>query len=730
MKRPRLMVCGMMLRTPILWACTLALLAVFAARAAAAQAADWQQIKIAPLPGFHPQLPKRIELSNGIVIFLQEDHELPLIDGVVRIRGGSRSEPVAKVGMLDLYGEVWRTGGTKTQTGDQLDDYLEIRAAKVETDANADSTIISLSCLKGDFDDVFKVFTELLREPEFREDKLDLAKHEADDAISRRNDEVGEIAARESAKLAYGADSPYTRESEYATIGAVTRQDLVDWHKAHVAPNNIILGIVGDFDSAAMETKLREAFGSWEKGPAVEPEQIEFTPAKSGYYLVTKSDVNQSNIHLVELGTQRNNPDYYAIQVFNEAFSGGFASRLMANIRTIKGLAYSVGGGIGTAFDHPGITRMAMGTKSETTVEAIQALYEQVEDLKNKPITDAESKRAKDAILNSFVFNFDSPDKVLRERMAYEFYGYPADFLDRFQAGVEKVTTADVARVAAKYLHKDQLAVLVVGNAPQFDKPLSSLGPVTNVDITIPPPPGEASEPEAKPAASNPEGKALAAKLVAALGGDAKLQSIKALASTYTLTRKTPQGDVPMSMQSTVVFPDHLHVAAQSPMGGFTVVVSPDASFMSAAGMGVREMPPSQKSDILEQIKRDLVYVGQHVGDPAFSFSAGGVDKVGDISAQILDINGDGVSMRCYVDPQSGRVLRETYRTMGQSGPVATETNLEDWKTSDGLTLPYLRKTKQNGEESSTAQYTVIQINPTVDPKLFDKPVSEAKATQ
>jgi hypothetical protein len=165
-------------------------------------------------------------------------------------------------------------------------------------------------------------------------------------------------------------------------------------------------------------------------------------------------------------------------------------------------------------------------------------------------------------------------------------------------------------------------------------------------------------------------------------------------------------------------------------MGGFTVVVSPDASFMSAAGMGVREMPPSQKSDILEQIKRDLVYVGQHVGDPAFSFSAGGVDKVGDISAQILDINGDGVSMRCYVDPQSGRVLRETYRTMGQSGPVATETNLEDWKTSDGLTLPYLRKTKQNGEESSTAQYTVIQINPTVDPKLFDKPVSEAKATQ
>ncbi len=120
----------------------------------------WQQIPIPPLPAFHPQEPKRIVLPNGMVIFLQEDHELPLIDGIARIRGGSRSEPADKIGLVDIYGEVWRTGGTKTQTGDQLDDYLEIRAAKVETGSDADSTTISWSCLKGDFDDVFKVFDD------------------------------------------------------------------------------------------------------------------------------------------------------------------------------------------------------------------------------------------------------------------------------------------------------------------------------------------------------------------------------------------------------------------------------------------------------------------------------------------------------------------------------------------------------------------------------------------
>jgi len=461
---------------------------------ASAQATDWQQIAIPPLPAFHPKEPKRIEFPSGMIVFLQEDHELPVIDGIARIRGGSRDELTAKTGMLDMYGEVWRTGGTKTQTGDQLDDYLEVRAAKVETAASADSTEISWSCLKGDFDDVFKVFSELLRQPEFRPDKLDLAQREMYDAISRRNDDVGEIAQREATKLAYGKNNPYARQPEYVTVSAVTRQDLLDWHHAHVFPNYIILGVVGDFDSAAMEAKLREAFGQWAKGPAFKAPEIKFEPAKPGYYLIPKADVNQSNIRMVDLGIRKDNPDYFAAQVFNEAFGGGFSSRLFRNIRSAQGLAYAVGGGIGSAFDHPGIERISMGTKSQSTVESIVALDQQIDDLKTSPISDDEIKRAKDSILNSFVFNFDSPEKVLRERMAYEFYGYPADFLERFRAGIEKVQSADVQRVVAKYLHKDQLRVLVVGNTSEFDKPLSDLGSVTNIDISIPPPPGGKNE--------------------------------------------------------------------------------------------------------------------------------------------------------------------------------------------------------------------------------------------
>src|SRR5437763_2756064 len=469
------------------------LLALGILLAAPLSAQDWKQIPIPPLPGFHPQQPKRIELPNGLVIFLQEDHELPLIDGIARIRGGSRAEPAAKIGLVSLYGEVWRTGGTKTQTGDQLDDYLEIRAAKVETDGNIDSTTISLSSLKEDFNDVFKVFADLLREPAFRNEKLDLAKGEAFDAISRRNDDVGGIARREATKLAYGPENPYARTPEYATVGAVTHEDLVNWHNTYVHPNNIIIGFVGDFDSAQMEAKLRQTFGGWAKGPSAKEPAIQFSPAKPGYYLIKKEDVNQSNIRMVGLGTTRKNPDYYVIEVLNEAIGGGFSSRLVQSIRTAQGLAYGVGGGIGTRFDHPGILQLAMGTKSASTVESIKALYAEIDKLKTNPVTDEEITRSKDSILNAFVFNFDTPDKVLRERMAYEFYGYPPDFLERYRSGIEKVTTADVNRVGQKYLHKDELAVLVVGNTSEFDKPLSSLGPVKDVDISIPPPPGGTS---------------------------------------------------------------------------------------------------------------------------------------------------------------------------------------------------------------------------------------------
>jgi zinc protease len=688
-------------------------------------ATDLKAIKKPPLPAFHPQQPTRFQLDNGMVIFLQEDHELPLINGIAYIRGGSKEEPADKVGMVSIYGSAWRTGGTKTKTGDQLDDMLEARAARVETSGGNVSTTLRLSCLKGDFDTVLDVFNDVLRNPEFRQEKIDLAKDGIRAGIARRNDNLGQIAGREANKLGYGPNSPYARVAEYATVNAVTRQDLLDWHAKHVYPNNIILGITGDFDSKDMEARLRKMFDGWAKGPADAPPQVAVSAPNPGMYFVEKEDVNQSEIRMVAPGLRRDDPDFYAAEVMNQIFGGSFASRLFSNLRTKAGLAYSVSGAIEAPFDHPGLTRVSIGTKSGTTAQAVEGLYKEIDDMRNNPVTAVELQRGKDAILNSFVFEFDSKEKVMNERMIYELYGYPADFLERYQKGVEGVTAADVDRVAKKYLIKDKFAVLVVGKSADFDKQLDTFGKVTKIDITIPQP-GSKSGAEASaaaPANSNPEGKALVAKVMEAAGGADKLGGVKAVRVKSTLLLKA-QG-MSLETEATEVPPDKMHMKMNTPGGELTMVYSPQESFMAMGPMGVRPMPSSQRENSADQLRSETWTVAKHLNDPQYIFSAQGTEKIGDVQAAVLDIYFGGRQLvRWYVDPASGRVVREQSQVTGQTGPETRVVDHSEWKTVDGITVPFHEELSVNGKPQATITISSYEFNPTVDPKIFEKPAT------
>jgi zinc protease len=458
------------------------------AASCALHGADWRQIPIPPLRPFQAQHPKRIALPNGMVVFLQEDHELPLVQGMARLRGGSRDEPAEKVGLVALFGEVWRTGGTTDRTGDELDDFLEARAAKVETAGDEDSTWITFSCLRGDLEEVFQAFAEVLRRPAFRAEKVELAKTQLRTEISRRNDHLSQIASREATKLAYGAASPYARVPEYRTVNAITREDLVAWHTAHAHPNHLYLGIVGDFDSTALEARLRRAFADWPRGPELAARPPPIHEPEPGVYFVAKDDVNQSAIRMVHLGIARRHPDFYAVQVLNEILGGGMGSRLFRRVRSGKGLAYHVGGGVGVEYDHPGIARLTVGTKSRSTVAAIRALFEELDSIQRAPPDPEELRRAQENLLNSFIFRYDTRAKVLRQRLTFEFHGLPADLLERYPGEIARVRADDVLRAARTHLSKERLRLLVVGKAADFDAPLTSVGAVKTIDITIPPP--------------------------------------------------------------------------------------------------------------------------------------------------------------------------------------------------------------------------------------------------
>jgi zinc protease len=433
---------------------------------------------------------RRVILANGMRLFLVEDHELPLISVSARIRTGSIYEPADKIGLASITGNVMRTGGTKSKTGDELDEQLERIAASVETGIGLNSGSASMSVLKEDVDTGLAILADVLMNPAFSEDKILLAKIQHRSAIARRNDNVRAIASREFDKLIYGPESAYARHTEYATIGNITRDDLIAFHKKFYKPNNVMLGIAGDFDIDEMVKKIENAFRGWNRAyvqfPQVQPVQYEFKPTVN---VISKDDINQSNIFMGHIGGLMNDPDYFALVVMNRILGGGFTGRLFKNIRSREGLAYSVYGIYSANYDFPGLFYVGCQTKSKSTVYAIRAMAEEVKKMIETQVTDEELALAKESYLNSFVFNFDTKGEIVARLMVYEYYGYPPDFLQKAKANIEKVTKADVLRVARKHLKPDKMQILAVGRPQDFDQPLSVFGSVKEIDITIPPPP-------------------------------------------------------------------------------------------------------------------------------------------------------------------------------------------------------------------------------------------------
>ncbi len=470
------------------------LLFAFNLSALATEAKHYTDLEFAPLGEI--QLPKyeRYELQNGMVVYLMPDSELPLVSGTAIVRTGDRFEPGDEVGLARLVGTVMRSGGTKKHTPDQLNEILEQRAASVETGIGGTSGSASFNSLTEDTETVFELFAEVLQQPAFLQEKLDLAKTQLRGSIARRNDDPGSIASREFRKLIYGDSSPYGRTVEYATLDNISRPDLVNFYQQYYHPNNIILGIEGDFDPQKMKSLIEKNFGNWKANPKLTKSELpQVQQAKGrGLFFVDQPQLTQSNVLIGHLGGEFNSPDYPALDVMNGVLNG-FGGRLFNEVRSRQGLAYSVYGYWSPRYDYPGMFIAGGQTRSDATVKFIKSVNTEIKRIKAKPITSKELAFAKESTLNSFVFNFQDPAQTLSRLMRYEYYGYPQDFLSRYQKAVEATTAADVQRVAQKYLQPENMITLVVGSQNNIQPPLKQLSTqVTPIDITIPGAPSQA----------------------------------------------------------------------------------------------------------------------------------------------------------------------------------------------------------------------------------------------
>ncbi|WP_299402999.1 pitrilysin family protein [Acaryochloris sp. IP29b_bin.148] len=433
----------------------------------------------------------RFQLDNGLTVYLMENHELPLVNGIARMRTGSRLEPAEKVGLADIVGTMMRSGGTQQHPSEQLNQMLEQRAASVETGISTASGSASFAALSEDLDTVFNLFAEVIREPAFEEDKLVLAKTQRRGSIARRNDDPDDITGREFKKLIYGAESPYARTQEYQTLDNITQADVESFYQQNFHPNCMILGIVGDFDSDAMTQRIKQAFGDWPKMPERDkaPPVPSAAQVKAGEtFVVDQPQLSQSNVQIGHLGGQFDSPDIFSLLVMNEALNS-FGGRLFNEVRSRQGLAYSVYAIWSARYDYPGLFVSGGQTRSEATVPFIKAVLSELQKVREAPLSADELQQAKDSILNSFVFNFQDPAQTLSRLMRYEYFGYPDDFIFQYQRAVKSMTAEKVQAAAEKYLQPDQIVTVVVGNRQAIQPSLEELGTnVTPIDITIPQP--------------------------------------------------------------------------------------------------------------------------------------------------------------------------------------------------------------------------------------------------
>ena len=441
----------------------------------------------------------RHELPNGVVVFVVEDHELPLVNISVLMRTGDYTEPALAVpGLAGLTGSQMRNGGTAALTPSELDEELDFLAAFMGTGIGSTSGNGNLNCLTKDLDSCLDLLLEILREPRFDQQRLELAKSQLLQSMQRRNDSTPRIETREWARLLRGTTHFSTVATTEAGITALTSEDLRAFHGYAVHPGNFVFAISGDVDGAEILAKIEAHLADWAAGEPSGQVPVPDWEPQPGLYLVHKEDVNQGRISMGHLGTTRENPDRYALMIMNHILGGGaFTSRVTSRVRSDEGLAYSAGCqySFGTYYD--GTFRCFFQSRSEAVARAGAIVIEEIERIRTDEVSEEELATAKASFIETFSRNFASARQVAGLFANLELTDRDPDYIKSYRDNVAAVTAEDVLRVAQQYLHPDQLLILAVGNVDDMlagdseypDFSLTALAPGGNVTrIPLPDP--------------------------------------------------------------------------------------------------------------------------------------------------------------------------------------------------------------------------------------------------
>lgn len=406
---------------------------------------------------------QRSVLENGLVLLTSEQRALPMITFNLLVRAGSIYDPQGKQGLANLTSRLLRQG-TKKRNALEISEMLDFIGAELSTGSGEEVATISMTLLKKHLPIGLELLAEILTEAVFPEEEIGRQKQQVIASIRGKQEDPGEIAQMAFMDALY-PKSPYGRpvEGTEKSVADMERSSLLSFYGRYYRPHRAILAVVGDVSHPEVVAALTEALKGWKKGPS-ENEVSPHPSAGAAAFIRVNKNITQANITIGHEGVPRGHPDYYAIQVMNYILGGGgFASRLMEEIRNQRGLAYSVYSFF-SSDKYAGTFQAAMQTKNETAAQAIRIAKEEIRRMQEESVSGEELEAAKSYLTGSFALRLDTNRRIAGFLAHVEYYGLGLDYVERYPDLIRAVSREDVQGAAKRYLRPEKLIVVVVAD--------------------------------------------------------------------------------------------------------------------------------------------------------------------------------------------------------------------------------------------------------------------------
>lgn len=420
---------------------------------------------------------KRMTLSNGAVLLVSEQHQLPMVTMAIAFDAGSRRDPKGKEGLAQLTASCL-SQGTKKLTATEFNQKTDFMGSAVGVGADRDYATASMTSLKKYEDQTLGLLAEILTQPGLRPADIERKRAEQVASIKAQEEQPGYVAEVTFTKKLY-SDNPYGHPSEgYAdTVAKLTPADVTGFYHEFYKTGGAVIAVAGDVSADEIKSKLEKQLAGLQGTVPAQTPPPQITVASGLHLDLIDRNVAQANIVLGFGGVERSDPDFYRLQVMNYILGGGgFASRLMREVRSKQGLAYSIGSGFDAA-KFPGSFRAILQTKNQSANEAIKEVLQQIREIQEQPVSEDEIGPAKKYLVGSFPLKFDRLSSIAGFMLQVELYGLGLDYPDRYPKLIEQVTREDVLAAAKKHLHPDAAILVVVANQNEAAVKVDGLEP-------------------------------------------------------------------------------------------------------------------------------------------------------------------------------------------------------------------------------------------------------------